>query len=144
MQKIIFVVLFFLLKTSIAQKEPIERTWWNEEKTSKIQIFRSSDGKFYGKIIFLQELNDTNGKPKTDKNNPSDQLKNRSIINLIILQNFVKSSHPNIYEDGAVYDPQSGKTYCGKLTFNGKELKLRGYICGFSLLGRSAVWTLAD
>ncbi len=144
MKKIIFVLLLFLVKISFAQKEPIERIWWNEEKTSKIQIFRATDGKFYGRIISLQQPNDTNGKPKIDKNNPNDQLKNRSILNLIILQNFVKSSNPDIYEDGAVYDPQTGKTYCGKLSFNGTALKLRGYICGFSLLGRSSVWTPAD
>jgi len=144
MKKIIFPLMFFISAKLFAQKEPIERVWWNEEKTSKIQIFKATDGKWYGKIIFLKDPNDTDGKPKTDKKNPDDKLKSRPVLNLIILQNFIKSSEVNVYESGSVYDPQSGKTYCGKLTFNGTALKLRGYICGFSLLGRSSVWTTAD
>ena len=44
---------------------------------------------------------------------------------------------------GTVYDPKNGKTYKCKITYQGDKLDVRGFV-GFSLLGRTAVWTKAD
>lgn len=43
---------------------------------------------------------------------------------------------------GKVYDPESGKTYFGKVTYNDKtdELVLRGSLDKAGLLGRSQTW----
>ena len=60
------------------------------------------------------------------------------------IKKFKKSASVNEYEEGTVYDPNNGKTYCAKLTLNGKELKLHGFICGFTWLGRNTTWTLVD
>ena len=146
MQKIIFLLLaVFCTLGAWAQKDNIERTWYNAEKTSKIQVYKATDGKFYGKIVWLQKPNDDNGKPRTDSKNTNEKLRTQPLLNALILKNFSKSKDDaNIYEGGTVYDPNSGKTYCGKLTLNGKEIKLKGFICGFSLLGRSSTWTLAE
>ena len=43
-----------------------------------------------------------------------------------------------------VYDPNNGKTYCGKLTLKGNAIDLRGFICSMSMLGRTSQWTLAE
>jgi uncharacterized protein (DUF2147 family) len=60
-------------------------------------------------------------------------------MGLDILSGF-KFSGGNIWEDGKIYDPKNGKTYSCKMTLEGNELKVRGYV-GFSLLGRTTVWT---
>ncbi len=66
-------------------------------------------------------------------------------MNLVILRGFKASpDEANTIEGGTIYDPKTGKTYCGSMTVNGNELKLRGYICGWSWLGRSTTWSLAD
>ncbi len=144
MKNILLFALVLITKFGIAQKEPIEKIWWSEEKTSKIQIYKASDGYFYGKIIYLQTPNDKNGHPRVDNKNPDDKLKSTPVLNLVILKKFKKSTEPNVYEEGTVYDPHSGKTYCGKLTLTEKSLKLRGFICSFSWFGRTSVWTLAE
>jgi uncharacterized protein (DUF2147 family) len=142
---IAMLALVFVAVAVKAQKDPVERVWYNAEKTSKIQVYKAVDGKLYGKIVWLKDPNDENGKPRTDIKNPKEHLRNTPIMNYPILQGFTKSKNENEYEGGTVYDPLSGKTYCGKLTLQGATtLKLRGYICGFSLLGRSSVWTAAD
>ncbi len=47
----------------------------------------------------------------------------------------------DIWEGGKIYDPESGKTYKCKLTLiDPNRLEVRGFI-GFSLLGRTEVWT---
>ena len=141
---IVFAVLACLTLQSFAQKDAIEKVWFNAEKTSKIEIFKATDGFFYGKIIWLKEPNDKNGKPKLDKNNKEESQQNQPVWGMLILKKFKKPNSANEYENGTVYDPNNGKTYCGKLTLQGKELKLRGFICGWSWLGRSSVWTLAE
>ncbi len=135
-------LLLLSLAKSFAQ-DPVEKTWYNAEKTARIQVYKASDGKFYGKIVWLQHPNDDHGQPRTDSKNPKENLRSKPLLNSLILKSFTRSDEANVYEGGTVYDPNTGKTYCGRLTLNGNELKLKGYICGFSLLGRTSVWTLA-
>ncbi len=138
---LLFVALTFAAKFSYAQADPIEHTWYNTKKTAKIQIYKAKDGKFYGKIVWLAEPN-RDGKPKVDKNNPDVARRNDPIINLLILKKFDKDGEKG-YENGSIYDPENGKTYKCKMTLEGNNLDVRGYI-GFSMLGRTEHWTKAD
>jgi uncharacterized protein (DUF2147 family) len=137
-------VFVFLSILAFAQKHPIEKTWYNAEKTSKIRIYKATDGKFYGKITWLKTPNDSNGKPRTDKENPDEKKKSNPMMDLLIISGFSVTKDPNILEGGKVYDPNNGKTYCGKLTLKNNSIDLRGFICGMSLLGRTSQWTLAE
>ncbi|HRG88185.1 MAG TPA: DUF2147 domain-containing protein [Chitinophagales bacterium] len=142
---IVFTLMLFSIAT-FAQKNQIEHVWYNQEKTSKIQVYLAKDGKFYGKVVWLDKPNDEEtGKPKLDKENPNDALKSTPIMGILILKGFsVDPEDKNVYTGGTVYDPKNGKTYCGKLTFKGKELDLRGFLCSASFLGRTSTWTLAE
>jgi uncharacterized protein (DUF2147 family) len=144
MKKTMALVLLVLTTAAKSQKLPIERTWYNAEKTSKIRIFKATDGRFYGKIVWLKEPNDNAGQPRLDKHNPDAKKQNRPLLDLMILTAFSPAEEEGVFEGGKVYDPNNGKTYCGKLTLKGNSIDLRGYICGMSILGRTAKWTLAD
>ena len=63
---------------------------------------------------------------------------------VLILTGFSLTKDANVLEGGKVYDPNNGKTYCGKLTLKEKVIDLRGYICSMSFLGRTSQWTLAE
>lgn len=139
---IIAVLLFGLSNAARAQKDKIEGLWYNEEKTSKIQIYKAVDGKYWGKIVWLKEPM-KNGKPKVDENNPKEKWRNTPLINLPILKSFKKKSETT-YDDGEIYDPKNGKTYSCTITYrNNNELGIRGYI-GISLIGRTTTWTRAE
>ncbi|GAA4470214.1 DUF2147 domain-containing protein [Nemorincola caseinilytica] len=129
-------------RTMAFAQDQIERLWYNEEKTAKIQVFKATDGKFYGKIIWLKEPNNEQGKPKVDKNNPKKERQNDPVLGLQILKGFVKDGATG-YEDGTIYDPKNGKTYSCKITYKGNSLDVRGYV-GISLLGRTTTWTKAE
>lgn len=143
---IVAFVCMLLSMATFAQKNQIEHVWFNQEKTSKIQVYLAKDGKFYGKLVWLDNPNDEKtGKPKTDKENPDDALKSAPLQGLLILKGFsVDANDKNLYTGGTVYDPKNGKTYCGKLTFKGNSLDLRGFLCSASFLGRTSTWTLAE
>src|SRR5258708_38365152 len=141
------IFLFVLLATSIkafSQKDHLEKIWYNEEKTSKIQIYKAVDGSFYGKIVWLKEPNDNNGKPKIDDKNKDVKKRTTARMGLLILRKFKKTGDSNEYDSGTVYDPNNGKTYCGKLTLNNNELKLRVYICDWPWFVRTTTWTHAQ
>jgi uncharacterized protein (DUF2147 family) len=138
----LFIAFLLLgMKCAVAQTEKIERIWYNEEKTSKIQVYKAVDGKFYGKIVWLK-VPELEGKPKVDKNNPDKARRNDPLVGLLILKGLKKVNN-ELYEDGTIYDPKNGKTYSSKITVKGDILDVRGYI-GFSLLGRTTTWTKAD
>jgi len=128
MKNLCLLLACFFVIPVFAQKDAIENIWYNAEKTSKIEIYKATDGNFYGKIVWLKEPKDANGKPRIDKNNKEAALQSKPLMGLIILTKFKKSSNANEYDNGTVYDPNNGKTYCGTISINNKELKLRGYI----------------
>jgi uncharacterized protein (DUF2147 family) len=145
MQKLVFLSLLVSSLFTGEQKDPVEKVWFNQEKTSKIQVYKGTDGLFYGKLVWLANPKDASGNPKTDIKNPEVNRRKTPLQNLLILKSFKKSSdNSSQFEGGTVYDPESGKTYCGKISLTGSELKLKGYICSFSMLGRTSTWTLAE
>jgi uncharacterized protein (DUF2147 family) len=121
--------------------DDIVGTWLTSGKEpAKIQIYRS-DEKYHGRITWLK-YPEKNGKPRLDGNNPDRTKRNTPIIGLVILKGF--RFDDDEWEDGKIYDPESGKTYSSYLTLKDKNsLKVRGYI-GISLFGRTEVWTKAD
>lgn len=107
------------------------------KEPAKIQIYKSG-GKYHGKIVWLKYPT-SNGKQKVDNNNPDKSKRNQPIIGLLILKDFNFDSGE--WEDGTIYDPESGKTYDCNISLKDKDtLKVRGYI-GISLFGRTESWT---
>ena len=137
--RLLFVMLCVLLSSAVvkAQTDQIEGLWYNDVKSGKIMIAKGTDGKFYGKVVWLKEPL-KNGKPKLDEMNVDEKLRSRPRLGLQVLSGFVKDGDVK-YTDGTIYDPLNGKTYSCKITYKGKTLDIRGYI-GISLFGRTTVW----
>lgn len=134
----VLLSLFFPLLLSAQNKDAVIGKWLNQTGEGEITIFKKGD-LYFGKLTRIKAANDEYGKPVTDSKNPDKTLANRPILGLEILKGFTYSG-ANTYENGTVYDPQSGKTYSCKMILNGNKLKIRGFI-GISLLGRTEVWT---
>ena len=122
-----------------AQKaDAILGQWVNPNGQDHILIYKKGN-KYFGKLNWIKFPNDEQGNPKTDKNNPDKALQSRPDLGLELLKDFTFDGD-DVYEDGTIYDPKSGKTYSCKMTIEGNNLKIRGYVL-FSLFGRSEVWT---
>jgi len=138
----LLVLSLFLFSTMAkAQTDRLEGLWYNQEKTGKVLITKGTDGKFYGKVVWLKEPNE-NGKPKVDRMNVDPKLRSRPRLGLQVLAGFEKDGDDK-YTGGTIYDPLNGKTYSCKITYKGKTLDIRGYI-GISLFGRTTVWSRAE
>ena len=132
--------IFFLLIAIFcqSQSDDILGIWLEEEKQSKIEIYEE-DNSFFGKIIWLKEPLDENGKVKLDKENPNISLRKKPINGLVIMKN-LKYIKKGEWSNGEIYDARSGKTYSLEVYMKkANKLDLRGYL-GFTLFGKTTSW----
>jgi uncharacterized protein (DUF2147 family) len=150
MSRISLALLFaYLLSCSLtavaqtAEADLVIGNWLVQDKKAKVQIFKRSN-KYFGKLVWLKEPNNEQGKPKLDKENPEENQRSRPILGLELLRDFVYDEDL-VWEDGEIYDPKNGKTYSCKMTLSadGRTLDVRGYI-GISLIGRSQTWSRTE
>lgn len=132
------ISLFFAVNAFAQNPDTILGDWYNEEVTSLIEIYKCGD-MYCGKIAWLKNPKNEEGKDKVDSKNSDESLRNRKLMGLQILSGFIHKSE-NKWDSGKIYDPKNGKTYSYKMTLDGDRLKVRGYI-GFSLIGRTTVWS---
>ncbi|MBF9254687.1 DUF2147 domain-containing protein [Pontibacter sp. 172403-2] len=143
MKKHLFILVALMLFSTFAWAQKLSPlgTWTNEEGKAKFEIYKCGD-KLCGKIVSLREPL-LNGKPKTDINNPSKKLQSRPLLGLEFMKGFVYDGD-NKWDEGTIYDPESGKTYSCYMKMTGKDkMEVKGYI-GISLIGRSQDWTRVD
>ncbi len=108
--------------------------WLTEPRDGIIDITRSADGSYQGRII------GGSGPGRLDAHNPDPQLRARRLLGQIILQGMRPASDGS-WSGGSIYDPDNGRTYrCRIELLDHDRLKVRGFI-GISLLGRSQTWT---
>lgn len=144
----LFLLLFVSISAFAVEAEDLVGVWHTADQEAKVQIERCGQ-KFCGKIIYLKEAiyaadddQGMAGKPKVDRENPDKKLRDRQVVGLEILSGF--RFKDGKWSGGTIYDPESGKTYKCKITLrNDGKLEVRGFI-GFSLLGRTEIWTKAQ
>lgn len=96
--------------------------------------------KYYGRIVWLREpIDPDTGKPKVDKNNPDEKMRNTPLKGYRLLKDFVYTGK-NEWSEGTIYDPESGTLYSCEITMKKDVLNIRGYV-GVKLLGRTDTWT---
>ena len=117
----LFTLSFAKLDSGAADK--IIGVYWSPKKDVKIEIYKKGD-RYFGKSIWTATK-------RKDLKNPNASLRERDLLGTELFTNFIYKD--GTYEDGKIYDSESGKTYDCKMSFKGESLKVRGYI-GISLL----------
>lgn len=121
-----------------AQVNQIVGDWMTvDDKTgdnySIIHIYQSDNGLYYGKIAKML-VDDGIGKcvkcEGADKDKPYEQL--------IIIRDMKEKKGELV--GGRVLDPETGKTYYGKIYLKNGDLVLRGSLDKAGILGRSQTW----
>jgi len=112
--------------------------WETGTGKARVNIIKSGNY-YYGRIVWLREPINEEGKPKVDKNNPDETKRSAQLLGLRMLTSFEFKGN-NLWEDGTIYDPESGSTYsCTINMTDNNTMNIRGYI-GISAFGRTDVW----
>jgi uncharacterized protein (DUF2147 family) len=108
--------------------------WLTEPKDGIIEVSLNAAGRLEGRII------GGNSPGRLDAKNPDPAARTQVLRGQLILRDMAADGTGR-WTGGTIYDPDSGKTYkCNLELLADGSLKVRGYI-GFSLLGRSQLWT---
>ena len=115
--------------------------WLTEDSGGAVEIF-DCGAALCGRIVWQKSRFRADGSLNVDDRNPNPALRQQPICGLQIISR-MRPSGPNAWDQGRIYDPDSGKTYRAMLTLEGADaLRLRGYI-GIPLLGASQLWRRA-
>ena len=131
--KLIFMFSAFV-NIAFAQQQIIGK-WLSEDGEGITEIYQQGN-LFYGKITWLKKPNDEKGKPFTDTENPDKSKRIQPLLGLVILKGFVYKN--NQWENGTIYDPESGKTYTCTIWISDGKLKVRGY---WGIFYQTQTWT---
>lgn len=144
MKRLVLLLVFgLILSRSFAQDaQKIAGVWWNDEKTSKIEV-KEENGQFTGTVIYINPEKYVNGEPEKDNMNPDVKLRTRSRLGLSILSELRYVPGDKQWQNGRIYDPKNGKTYDCYAWFENDNnvLYIKGYVAGIKWLGRSTTWT---
>jgi uncharacterized protein (DUF2147 family) len=114
--------------------------WLIESGKAAVDIYRCGSDRLCGKVAWLRRPVGQDGKPLTDRNNPSPALQRRPICGMVTMGGFTRTGR-NSWGGGWAYDPENGSTYKAEMTLeNPGVLKLRGYI-GMPFFGVTQTWT---
>ena len=142
---VLVLFLSLLISQAFAQEaQKIAGIWWNDKKTSKIEV-KEENGKFIGTVIYINPEKYINGEPEKDHQNPDAKLRSRSRLGLQILSGLKFNASDKQWQDGHIYDPDNGKTYDCFAWFDADPniLNIKVYVAGIKWLGRSTAWTRA-
>lgn len=137
--KLIFLFSVFYLSPAFSQSDNIVGYWLTAEDDSQIQIYKASNGKYYGKVAWIRDVKD---RDKKDDNNPDPKLRERKIMGLQLLNGFIYNPKKKEWSKGTIYDPNNGKSYDCYMWFEGNlnVLKIKGFVLGIRFLGRETTW----
>ena len=123
------------------QADDITGIWFTPENQSKVKIYKKN-GKYYGKLVWVEKTHDKNGKLLTDVKNPDEKLRNRPYTGMEFMYHFEFNGNDK-WENGKIYNAQDGRTYSAYLQLIDKNtLKVRGYI-GVEWIGGNSIWKRA-
>jgi uncharacterized protein (DUF2147 family) len=145
------LLLFFLMAAlglsvtpafSQNKADEISGVWLTQDKDAHVQIFKGANGKFYGKIAWLERTKEADGSVRLDIKNPDESKRKNLLMGTLVLYNFDFDTKTSEYVNGFVYDSESGTTYTSFMKMNADgTLFLKGYVLGMRWMGRTNTWT---
>ncbi len=139
----ILALAFFSSPALMAQSKESDKlvgVWQPSDGRSYVKIDKIGN-KFYGRVVWLKEPNDEDGKPRLDKNNPDESLRSTPLKGYRVMKDMVYSEEEKMWLDGTIYDPKNGTTYNCKIELtDDNKIEVRGFV-GTAVFGRTDVWT---
>ena len=109
------------------------------DDVAKVRITPQKDGRYQGRIVWVNNATNEDGTPRTDEKNADPKLRTRKATDIVMCWNLRYEGGE--WVEGVLYDPYSGKKFSVKfkLAKNGTDLSAR-YYKGVPAMGINATW----
>jgi uncharacterized protein (DUF2147 family) len=119
----------------------VQGVWIDAKGEGAVEIAPCGE-KLCGKIVWVKDPNDKNGKPLVDLFNPEPAKKKRPICGLPIIGGLIRQPDGS-WDTGWIYDPNDGKSYDLEVTAKSADrIQIKGYM-GMKFLNETFIWTRA-
>lgn len=122
---------------AVAAPDPAFGEWLNADGLGKITMGPCSTNPALacGAITWLK---DPAGHPTRDENNPDRTLRSRPLVGVLVVRD-MKTAGPGRWTGGKLYDPETGKTYNGRMkVLDAKRLQVTGCVL---MICQTQTWT---
>jgi uncharacterized protein (DUF2147 family) len=125
-----------------AQTAPREAGLWYDDTGKGAVELVPCGPKLCGRIVWLKDQVNAEGKPLVDRYNPNPARRTTPICGLQVIGDAQRMPEGN-WDSGWIYDPKTGASYNVTFALQGADqLKVTGYK-GIKLLSKSFTWTRA-
>lgn len=115
--------------------------WYDDTGRGAVKV-ELCGAKLCGRIYWLKELVNAEGKPLIDRHNPNENQRNRPICGLQVFGGVTKMDTGE-WDSGWIYDPKEGKSYSVAMQLADENtLKVTGYLV-MKMMGRTLTWKRA-
>ena len=110
----------------------------NGKDSYKVEITKQKDGTYTGRIYWVAEAVDKNGKPVLDAKNPDKSLRTVPMDKVVLFAGLKYSADKKHWSGTKIYDPTRGIKASVTINFDDpKTLKVRGTVLG---IGETETW----
>ena len=105
---------------------------------SKVEFRKVGNG-YRAQVIWLENMKDKDGSPRTDKKNPDKTKRNTPSDKIVLIDKITFDEAKGEWGNGQIYDPQRGKFFKVRISFkDAKTLKVRG---SWGPISETVYWT---
>ncbi len=125
-----------------ALAQDVTGVWMTDDGEGAVEI-RPCGEQRCGRIVWLKQPLDPQGRPMRDGNNPRIEARQRPLCGAQIIEGLKRQSDGS-WDGGSIYDPEEGKSYSVALKLlNDQQLQVTGYV-GLRSFGETLIWTRSD
>jgi uncharacterized protein (DUF2147 family) len=146
---LLFILFISLVPAQISTKalseDAIVGKWMSTKKNVKVEVYKVND-EFKAKVIWFDDKDDKSRpmQNRRDLKNPNPELRNNKILGMNVLKNLKFNPESNRWEDGIIYDANSGRQFSSVVYFNDDGLlEVKGY-WKFEFISQTLEFTKAD
>ena len=128
--------------SAIGAEGPKEAGVWYDDSGKGAVKVEMCGNKLCGKIYWLKDPLNAEGKPLYDRHNPNEAERGRPICGLQVFGNLANMGD-GTWDSGWIYDPKEGKSYSVAMELADQDtLKVTGYLV-MKMMGRTLTWKRA-
>ncbi|MBO4612351.1 MAG: DUF2147 domain-containing protein [Bacteroidaceae bacterium] len=110
----------------------------NDGDRSKVEIRKNGNG-YRGQVIWLENMKNKDGSPRTDAKNPDKSKRNTPSDKIVLFDKLTFDAEDGVWGNGQIYDPTRGKFFKVKISFkDAKTLKVSG---SWGPISKTVYWT---